>query len=60
MGTERPTPFDSDLAIVGSGGAAFSAAISARRANLRVVLIERGTIGGQQLSLDAAHALMLR
>ncbi len=36
---------DIDLAIVGSGGAEFSAAI-ARRADLRVVMIERGTVGG--------------
>ena len=35
-----------DLAIVGSGGAAFSAAIRARDAGTRVVMIERGTIGG--------------
>jgi len=35
-----------DLAIVGSGGAAFSAAIAARRAELRVIMVERGTIGG--------------
>jgi mercuric reductase len=35
-----------DLAIVGSGGGAFSAAIAARRRGLRVAMIERGTIGG--------------
>ena len=35
-----------DLAIVGSGAAAFSAAIRAREAGARVVMIERGTIGG--------------
>ena len=35
-----------DLAIVGSGAAAFSAAIRARDAGARVVMIERGTIGG--------------
>ena len=56
MGSDRPrgsaprtgaqTAFDYDLAIVGSGGAAFSAAIAARRADLRVVMIERGTVGG--------------
>jgi len=44
--TGHPTAFDYDLAIVGSGGAAFSAAIAARRAELRVVMIERGTVGG--------------
>lgn len=35
-----------DLAIVGSGSAAFAAAIAARDANRTVVMIERGTTGG--------------
>jgi mercuric reductase len=35
-----------DLAIIGSGGAAFSAAIAARERDLRVVMIERGAVGG--------------
>jgi mercuric reductase len=35
-----------DLAIIGSGGAAFAAAIAARRRNASVVMIERGTVGG--------------
>ncbi len=35
-----------DLAIVGSGSAAFAAAIKAREAGASVVMIERGTIGG--------------
>jgi NADPH-dependent 2,4-dienoyl-CoA reductase/sulfur reductase-like enzyme len=35
-----------DLAVIGSGGAAFSAAIAARRRNKSVLMIERGTIGG--------------
>ena len=37
---------DYDLAIVGSGGGAFSAAIAARERGLRVVMIERDTVGG--------------
>jgi mercuric reductase len=37
---------DYDLAIVGSGGGAFAAAIAARRNGLRVAMIERGTVGG--------------
>jgi mercuric reductase len=37
---------DYDLAIVGSGGGAFAAAIAARRRDLRVVMIERDTVGG--------------
>jgi mercuric reductase len=35
-----------DLAIVGSGGGAFAAAIAARRRELRVVMLERGVVGG--------------
>ena len=35
-----------DLAIVGSGGGAFAAAIRATGLGKRVVMIERGTIGG--------------
>lgn len=35
-----------DLAIVGSGSAAFAAAIRARELGARVVMIERGTLGG--------------
>jgi thioredoxin reductase len=35
-----------DLAIVGSGGGAFAAAITARRNDLRVALVERDTVGG--------------
>ena len=37
---------DYDLAIIGSGGAAFSAAIAASEHGLRVVMVERGTVGG--------------
>ncbi len=35
-----------DLAIVGSGGAAFAAAIKARNQGRSVVMVERGTVGG--------------
>lgn len=35
-----------DLAIVGAGSAAFSAAIRARQKDLTVVMIERGEVGG--------------
>ena len=41
-----PGECDYDLAIIGSGGGAFAAAIAARREHLRVVMIERGTVGG--------------
>ncbi|KOX23224.1 mercuric reductase [Saccharothrix sp. NRRL B-16348] len=35
-----------DLAVIGSGGAAFAAAIAARRKGRTVIMIERGTVGG--------------
>src|SRR6266498_2333175 len=35
-----------DLAVIGSGSAAFAAAIAARRRDASVVMIERGTVGG--------------
>lgn len=38
--------YDVDLAVIGSGGAAMSAAIAARQAGASVVLIERTTLGG--------------
>jgi mercuric reductase len=37
---------DYDLAIVGSGGGAFAAAIAAARKGLQVAMIERGAVGG--------------
>lgn len=41
-----PAEYEYDLAIVGSGGGAFAAAIAARRRDLRVVMVERGVVGG--------------
>jgi mercuric reductase len=38
--------YDVDLAVIGSGGAAMSAAIAARQAGASVVLIERAILGG--------------
>jgi mercuric reductase len=35
-----------DLAVIGSGGGAFAAAIAARRRELRVMMVEAGTVGG--------------
>ena len=39
-----------DLAVIGSGGAAFAAAIRARGLGKSVVMIERGTVGGTCLN----------
>jgi mercuric reductase len=38
--------YDVDLAVIGSGGAAMAAGITAKQANASVVLVERGVIGG--------------
>ncbi len=47
MTAERKQAADAyDLAIVGSGGGAFAAAIAARRRDLRVAMIEHATVGG--------------
>lgn len=42
----RTSDGDYDLAIIGSGGAAFAAAIKAREEGVSVVMIERGVVGG--------------
>ena len=48
-----------DLAIVGSGGAAFSAAIRARDAGANVVMIERGTTGGTCVNIGCVPSKTL-
>ncbi len=45
-GTEAPRESALRIAIVGSGGAAFAAAIRAAEAGAQVTMIERGTTGG--------------
>lgn len=39
-----------DLAVIGSGGGTFAAAIGARRKDRSVVMIERGTVGGTSVN----------
>ena len=51
--------FDYDLAIIGSGGGAFSAAIAARRRDLRVVMIERGVVGGTCVNIGCVPSKAL-
>ncbi|MBI2939199.1 MAG: mercury(II) reductase [Chloroflexi bacterium] len=50
---------DYDLAIVGSGGAAFAAAIKASEAGARVVMIERGTLGGTCVNIGCVPSKTL-
>lgn len=50
---------DYDLAIVGSGSAAFAAAIKAREQDARVVMIERSTIGGTCVNIGCVPSKTL-
>jgi len=51
--------YDVDLAVVGSGGAAMAAAITARQAGKSVVLIERGSLGGTCLNIGCVPSKTL-
>ncbi|MGH2601568.1 MAG: FAD-dependent oxidoreductase, partial [Dehalococcoidia bacterium] len=60
VGTRRRSPSeDYDLAIVGSGAAAFAAAIKAREQDARVVMIERGTVGGTCVNIGCVPSKTL-
>ncbi|GGC14288.1 MULTISPECIES: mercury(II) reductase [Cellulomonadaceae] len=50
---------DVDLAVVGSGGAAMAAAITARQAGHSVVLIERGVLGGTCVNIGCVPSKTL-
>lgn len=56
-GGQRDQPYD--LAIIGSGGAAFSAAIRARSHGARVAMIERGTVGGTCVNIGCVPSKTL-
>lgn len=51
--------YEVDLAVVGSGGAAMSAAIAARRAGASVALIERATLGGTCVNIGCVPSKTL-
>jgi mercuric reductase len=51
--------YDVDLAVVGSGGAAMSAAIAASLAGRSVVLIERGILGGTCVNIGCVPSKTL-
>ncbi len=51
--------YDYDLAIIGSGGGAFSAAIRATALGARVVMIERGTVGGTCVNIGCVPSKLL-
>ena len=46
MAEAASAPFDFDLAVIGSGGGAFAAAIRATNLGKRVVMVERSSLGG--------------
>jgi Pyridine nucleotide-disulphide oxidoreductase len=48
-----------DLVIVGSGGAAFGAAIEARRRDARVAMVEGGTVGGTYVNVGCVPSKTL-
>ena len=51
--------YDVDLAVVGSGGAAMAAAITARQTGHTVVLIERGVLGGTCVNIGCVPSKTL-
>ncbi|HLS62801.1 MULTISPECIES: mercury(II) reductase [Micrococcales] len=51
--------YDIDLAVIGSGGAAMSAAIAASQAGKSVVLIERGVLGGTCVNIGCVPSKTL-
>lgn len=51
--------YDYDLAIVGSGGGAFAAAIRATELGARVAMVERGTIGGTCVNIGCVPSKTL-
>ncbi|HXE72734.1 MAG TPA: FAD-dependent oxidoreductase, partial [Candidatus Nitrosotenuis sp.] len=55
----RPAVSFYDLAIVGSGSAAFAAAIRARERGARVVMVERGTPGGTCVNVGCVPSKFL-
>ena len=59
MGRRRSADADYDLAIVGSGSAAFAAAIKAREQDARVIMIERGTTGGTCVNIGCVPSKTL-
>nr|WP_281976250.1 mercury(II) reductase [Halobacillus litoralis] len=61
-GDEKVLPdeaFDYDFLIIGSGGAAFSAAIQASENGLRVAMVERGKVGGTCVNIGCVPSKTL-
>jgi len=56
---ERTTDYDFDLAVIGSGAAGFGAAIKAREQGARVIMVERGTLGGTCVNIGCVPSKTL-
>lgn len=51
--------YDFDLAIIGSGSAGFGAAIKARQQGARVIMVERGAVGGTCVNIGCVPSKAL-
>jgi mercuric reductase len=56
---DTPSQSTVDLAVIGSGGAAMSAAINARLLGASVVMVERGTLGGTCVNIGCVPSKTL-
>jgi len=56
---ESKTDDDYDLAVIGSGAAGFGAAIKAREQGARVIMVERGTLGGTCVNIGCVPSKTL-
>jgi mercuric reductase len=56
---ESGAAYEFDLAIIGSGSAGFAAAIKAREQGARVIMVERGTIGGTCVNIGCVPSKTL-
>jgi len=57
--TKSSNSADYDLVVIGSGSAAFAAAIEARVADARVLMVERGTLGGTCVNIGCVPSKTL-
>lgn len=56
---ENTIAYDYDLAVIGSGAAGFGAAIKAREQGARVIMVERGTLGGTCVNIGCVPSKTL-
>ncbi len=56
---ESTADYEFDLAVIGSGAAGFGAAIKAREQGARVIMVERGTLGGTCVNIGCVPSKTL-